>query len=131
MSRYEQSGIRDLGYSGWHREQPDGLDMIDIDGCEYCRRCGEPLALVETVCGDGAVKVTRVMERLAARAHLPAYLVAWGRDANGLVSIVRWRVVAPIRGPWEAGNTWSTRLLGLRSMHGHPVAVKQSERAHA
>ena len=87
MSDHERFGTRDLAYSRWHRTLGKELTYIDVDGCEYCYHCREPLALVETAMDiDQAFKTTTVMRRLAEKAVIPAYLVYYQ------VRITRFRV---------------------------------------
>jgi hypothetical protein len=80
LARYEITGKRDLTYSGWHRTLPDDIAMIDIDSLEWCHRCREPLALVETARYTGRGKVASVTARLAAKAGIPAYIVWYLMD---------------------------------------------------
>ena len=80
MTRFERTGRRDLTYSSWHRGiEPytqSNLPYVDLDAVEYCRKCDEPLALVELAQDVGQeFKATTVMRKLAAKAGLPAYLV--------------------------------------------------------
>lgn len=53
MSLHERTGKRPLGFSLYHRTLPKEWSMIDIDGELYCEPCKEPLALLETVRGNG------------------------------------------------------------------------------
>lgn len=53
MSLHERTGKRPLGFSVYHRTLPKEWSMIDIDGELYCEPCKEPLALLETVRGNG------------------------------------------------------------------------------
>jgi hypothetical protein len=87
VSSEERTGRRDLTYSGWHREdvirsygltryQAWLLGLIDIDGCEYCRHCREPLVLIETQVSARAPKPAPVTAVLAKRAGIPAYSVS-------------------------------------------------------
>jgi len=87
MARHRKYG-EDLTYSEEHRlALPElygrighRLDMADRDLTEFCHFCKDPLLLVELVrdvgqdLRDKAVTVTR---KLAQRAGLDAYLVAW------------------------------------------------------
>jgi predicted Ser/Thr protein kinase len=111
MPRHERFGKRDLTYSAWHRSiEPEGensLPYVDIDAVEYCPACREPLALIETAEDVGQdFKPTIVMQRLAARAGLPAYLVLYRKDVAGGIDRFRlirvwpreawrWRVLDP------------------------------------
>ena len=93
MSDTERTGWRTLKYSTWHRvkslsrftPRPIAAEvaMIDIDGCEYCRRCSEPLALIETAETRADPKAARVTQALAARAGIAAYSVSyWSDDSD-------------------------------------------------
>lgn len=102
----ERTGVRSLTYSRWHRPPSlavhleaamqhveDGWErhrtavtaaarctMVDVDAVEYCSTCSEPLALIETKHSSTTSRSTRVMDRLAARAQLPSYLVEFATD---------------------------------------------------
>lgn len=110
MTMEERSGVRKLTYSQWHRPQSirrflgfrvaSWLTVIDIDWCEYCGSCKEPVALIETQEGNRPPKDAPVMRRLAHRADLPAYSVSYVvedalitsfrvRDLNGGVGELR------------------------------------------
>jgi hypothetical protein len=78
----------DLSYSHWHYEYlpwlyervGHRLHAADRDFTEFCFACREPLAIYETVRDVGQDlrdKGTRVTTRLAQRADVEAYLVAW------------------------------------------------------
>lgn len=88
MSGAERTGRRSLLYSGWHREhglrerygftarEAWSLGVIDVDSCEFCRHCLDPLALVETQESYRPPKPAPVMTRLAERAGIPAFSVS-------------------------------------------------------
>ena len=96
----EKYNNRRLTYSRWHRRESIRrflsdfeawqLGMVDIDDVEYCRFCGEPLALIETAQDFGQRKSARVTARLAERAGIPAWLVFYTPGPDG--DIVRFRV---------------------------------------
>ena len=100
MTRFERTGRRDLTYSSWHRgiepyTQSD-LPYVDLDAVEYCRKCDEPLALVELAQDVGQeFKATTVMRKLAAKAGLPAYLVFYKKGEDGDIVSFRVRQVRP------------------------------------
>ena len=83
--RFERQ--RDVYMDVWHRPQnmrnylgvnrAAKLSMIDVDCVEYCWRCRFPLALIETEKYTPKLKVTAVLEALAAQSALPAYLVSY------------------------------------------------------
>jgi len=71
----------------WHRKDSmrrfvDGvtagwMSQIDVDSCEYCHMCYEPVALIETKDVKEVSKVWTVTRNLATRADLEAYLVEY------------------------------------------------------
>ena len=84
----ERYHARDLTYSAEHRRALPAqyerighrADVCDRDWTEYCHFCKEPLGINEEVRDRGqdlADKATTVTRRLAARARLPAKLIAW------------------------------------------------------
>lgn len=89
MSRWERTGKRDLAFNQWHRHAlGDWASVIDIDFCEYCSRCGMPLALIEAardISGQGYFKPCRVTRSLAELAGISAYTVLW-KPVEGLVT---------------------------------------------
>jgi hypothetical protein len=90
VSLTERTGRRSLCYSGWHRPDSTGryvgrraasdMTMIDVDACEYCCRCREPLALIETQESLGVPKWAPVMQRLAELAGIPAFSISVAVD---------------------------------------------------
>lgn len=88
MSQEERFGTRDRTYSAWHRraslrrfvglERAQLLSMCDIDTAlwlEHDDLSKEPLALIETARDVGqGYKSGTVLQRLAKRAKLPAYV---------------------------------------------------------
>lgn len=88
MSQEERFGTRDRVYSAWHRraslrrfvglERAQLLSMCDIDAAlwlEHDDLSKEPLALIETARDVGqGYKSGTVLQRLAKRAKLPAYV---------------------------------------------------------
>lgn len=98
--------------------------MIDIDGCEYCHLCGEPVALTETTC-SARPKNARVMAKLAEWARVPAYVVAY--DGAGFDGGFTVRDVAggtPVRMTQErfARWLWELRVPHWRGECAHPCA---------
>jgi len=57
------------------------MTQIDVDSCEYCHLCSEPVALIETKDVHAMTKASTVTTKLAERAHLEAYLVEY--ELNG------------------------------------------------
>lgn len=76
MTKAERYGVRDLTYSAWHRTLDSSLTYCDLDGLEYCRKCKQALALIETAWDIGQNgKFTEPLVALARQADIPAYLV--------------------------------------------------------
>lgn len=129
MSLAERYGTRDLTYSKWHRppsirrylddRTATDLSWIDIDCCEYCERCKEPLALLELAQDVGqSTKPTVVTKNLAIRARISAYLVFY-KVLNGDIVSFRLRQIAPRRNA-EKNLTpaqFAVFLAGLRKDH--------------
>jgi hypothetical protein len=59
------------------RQRAQWMCLIDIDACEYCHLCYEPVALIETKNVTAVSKASTVTEKLADRATLPAFLVEY------------------------------------------------------
>jgi len=108
VSSRERTGRRDLTYSGWHRpesirrygltaRQVYEMAMIDVDACEYCPHCREPLALIETQVSDRDPKLAPVMARLATMAGIPAYSVSIAFGDQEAIAFFRVRRLAPAR----------------------------------
>lgn len=129
MSENERFGTRDQTYSAWHRSKRLSryvghraafeCSTIDIDWCEYCRRCGEPLALIEMKRGTRP-KDAKVMTALAERANVPAYSMAYELDDHGEISVFHLRHLAPADPrvfTFTAGE-WAMWLVDLRERHG-------------
>ena len=100
VSDEEKYGYRDLTYSKWHRPKSGWLKhditYIDLDACEYCHSCYEPLALIETAMDvDQSEKSVIVTRRLAEKANLPAYLVFYRISAPGNIDRFRVRQIFP------------------------------------
>ena len=56
------------------------IDVADRDWTEFCHHCKEPIAIIEQVRDVGQNildKATTVTRRLAQRADVPAFLMAW------------------------------------------------------
>lgn len=130
MSDEERTHTRDLTYSTWHRrtnlrkyglslKDAWSLGVIDIDWCEYCRHCREPLALVETQVSDRAPKPAPVMSVLARMAGIPAYSVSIIRGDLEEIALFKVQQVAPELGAVQPmlPNVYAFFLLSLRSQH--------------
>lgn len=146
MSQEERTGRRPGEYSAWHRrrslsrfiglERAQLLTMCDVDAAlwlEHDDLSKEPLALIETAMDIGQpYKSGTVLQRLAKRASVPAYLCMYrvGDHANpadpthrDIISLrIRrvwprpeptWRQVTP--GEWAEGllrvRTWQAERL--------------------
>ena len=124
MARRERYGERDLTISRLHRLASDRCTAIDIDFCEYCPRCRQPLALIETAQDVGQPKATTVLKRLAERADVDAYLIMWKKDEqhpNGVSELRLQRVHGRAgRGPTNGLVTFSPEqyLRWLEDVHG-------------
>lgn len=129
MTELERTGTRDLTYSRWHRTKSLSryvgqrpafeCGLIDIDWCEYCRRCNEPLALVEMMRGPRP-KEAPVMTVLAEKAGVPAYSLSYELDDHGDISLFHLRHLSPDRSQiftFTPGE-WALWLVGLRERHG-------------
>lgn len=134
MSHAERTGIRSLIYSGWHRPASIGryvgkvtaakLCMIDIDACEYCCYCGNPVALIETQESENSPKPARVMTTLAAMAGIPAYSVSVEvHPENSSVVMFRVRRLGPSVGDVTVmlPKVYAYWLLALRDHHNCTV----------
>lgn len=128
MALRERFGERDLTYSRWHRSLDPRLHFIDIDSVEYCHRCKQPLVLIELAKDIGQRnKATTVLQRLAAMANLPAYLVFYlaAEDGSGVVRL-RVRQVWPAYGEevMMTPEEYERWLWGFRLAHtcGTPVS---------
>ena len=88
MADTEQTRLRSLAYSAWHRTASIGrfvpmdrakkLAMTDLDSIvwlECDERRMQPLAILETAIDTGAFKPASVMMALAARMQLPGFVV--------------------------------------------------------
>lgn len=87
MSDGERTGYRSLVYSAWHRVgslrkligpvRASKLTMVDIDSCEACPFCSDPVALIETAHTADDPKPARITSRLAWKAGVEAYSVSY------------------------------------------------------
>jgi hypothetical protein len=87
VSDVERTGFRTLIYSWWHRPanmrrfigpvRAAKLGLIDIDCCEYCAYCKQPVALVETAHTTRDPKSAPVTAFLARMAGIPAFSVSY------------------------------------------------------
>lgn len=130
MSERERTYERDLMYSAWHRTdalkryiaQRDAFDcaVIDIDWCEYCRKCRQPIALMEAQCSAGAPKEASITCAVARRAGLAAYSISYSLTTDELdIEWFRVRQLVPVRTDVERllPEEWARRLFDLRLEH--------------
>lgn len=106
MSDEERTGKRDLTYSQWHRRsslsehigkvRAECLHMIDVDCCEYCFACGEPIALVETQKSESNPKPARVTSTLAKMAGIECYSVSYRVDSNDKITSFARKQLVPV-----------------------------------
>lgn len=130
MSMHERTGTRDLLYSGWHR--PRSIErflgprvatlvkVIDIDWCEACHWCDEPIALIETQQSSRAPKSARITVKLAQRADLAAYSVSYEPNGAGDdIDMFRVRQLHPETGEVVdlKPKTYARWLWALRRTH--------------
>lgn len=127
MSREERYGTRDLTYSAWHRSLSDEMTYIDVDGCEYCSKCREPLLLIEVAKDVGqAHKPTTVLQRLAKRADLDAICALYLLNDDGEIEGFRTRQVAPnFRREWHqlTPPEFAAGLQAIRQKHTCKLAA--------
>ena len=96
------------------------VSLIDIDCCEFCHLCSEPVALIETKDIRARTKVGTVTARLASRAMLEAYLVEYevneaGDDITEFI-VTAWHPVGS--GPRSfSPQQYADWLWELRSAH--------------
>jgi hypothetical protein len=78
--------------------------MIDIDITEYCSKCGEPLALIETAIDKGQeFKPTRVTVKLAQKAGIKAYLIYYKiLEKNVRIGRCRVQQLFPVKTPLQS-----------------------------
>lgn len=137
MTMRERTGTRDLTYSRWHRPDnlhkplmarlavpkweawriADSCTVIDIDWCEYCKKCRQPLALIETQQGANP-KPAEVTTNLANMAGIPAYSLSYRVD-NGEIVGFRMRQVAPSLSTVQdfTPEAWAEWLVRLHDQH--------------
>ena len=143
MSDRERTGARSLVYSAWHRVESlcmfmsrrwaYELGMIDIDGCEYCRHCYKPLALIETQVSLNDPKNAAVTAKLANMAGIAAYSVSIAINESEIEGFKVKRLEPPTTAAveWKSPAEYADFLLGLRAdhgcprNHGNPVVVQQ------
>ena len=127
---HERTGNRDLLYSGWHRPRSISrflgrriaalVTVIDVDWCEYCNWCYQPIALIETQESGRMPKSANVTQRLAARADLAAFSVSYEPSDDGAdILMFRVRQIHPDSAEVVdlKPKTYARWLWGLRRTH--------------
>jgi len=105
-------------YNDWHRKY-DGIAGIDIDFCEVCPRCYEPLAILETCYDKGQkYKATTLSKIVASRLNIPCYLVFYKNLTPGSLTF-RIKRITSSQTDFELMNEdqWVAILLDLQSNH--------------
>ena len=130
MSARERTGQRDLLYNDWHRRdsfmrymtqvEAHRCAAIDVDFCEWCTKCYQPLALVETQQSRSFDKPYTITRNLALAAQIDAFVVSYwptddGLDIEGMkVQQVAPRLAAPVE---MTPREWALKLYDLRTAH--------------
>jgi hypothetical protein len=146
MTMNERTGHRSLTYSRFHRPRQlaphlepvfahiaehharrrqaliaaTGCAMIDIDGLEYCPRCYEPLALIETQRSAGPPKRARATQALGERALVPVFSVSYIADEHDDVTALRTSRLFPPAGMRDVHQTcaeYAAFVLGIHQTH--------------
>ncbi len=98
MTLEERTGIRDLTFSRWHRQDvPSDCSWIDIDCCHYCHYCHSLLGFFELVhSSDDAYlletcrrKPAAITHRVGARCQVPVFKVAYTGDPLRAAAVQR------------------------------------------
>ena len=105
-------------YNDWHR-QFEGLAGIDLDFCEVCRKCYEPLAVKET-CFDKnqQFKATTLTKMVGERLNIPAFLIFYTPLDNDTMKFRIKRVSEPTTEIYEVSQKeWLNYLYSLQEEH--------------
>jgi hypothetical protein len=105
-------------YNDWHR-QFEGLAGIDLDFCEVCPKCYEPLAVKET-CFDKnqQFKATTLTKMVGDRLKIPAFLIFYTPLDNDTMKFRIKRVSEPITEIYEVSQKeWLDYLYSLQEEH--------------
>lgn len=115
MARHERYGTRDNTISRWHRTLSDRCQMVDIDACEYCKKCKSPIALIEYARDVGQeFKPATITTRLANDAGIAAYVVLYSTPDGWNPAVVE---------EWEQVD-WPKVLTGFRVQQTAPTRTK-------
>jgi hypothetical protein len=97
------------------------LTYASIDAVEYCYKCDEPLALIELAEDtDQELEATTVMQKLAAKSSLPAYIVFYRKGRDGNIIAFRVKQVHPQHTDF-AEMTPDQYVSFLRSLRAHHI----------
>lgn len=144
MSERERTYERDLLYSEWHRTDAlkryiahrDAFDcaVIDIDWCEFCRKCKQPIALVEAQCSESDPKEATITSALARLAGIAAYSISYSKTNDGLD--IEWflvRQLIPLRTAVQRllPEEWARLLFDLRLEHEKAACQHKDARRQA
>ena len=105
-------------YNDWHR-QFEGLAGIDLDFCEVCPKCYEPLAVKET-CFDKnqQFKATTLTKMVGDRLKIPAFLIFYTPLDNDTMKFRIKRVSEPMTEIHEVSQEeWLDYLYSLQKEH--------------
>ena len=105
-------------YNDWHR-QFEGLAGIDLDFCEVCPKCYEPLAVKET-CFDKnqQFKATTLTKMVGDRLKIPAFLIFYTPLDNDTMKFRIKRVSEPMTEIHEVNQeAWLSYLYSLQEEH--------------
>ena len=105
-------------YNDWHR-QFEGLAGIDLDFCEVCPKCSEPLAVKET-CFDKnqKYKVTTLTKMVGDRLKIPAFLIFYTPLPNDTMKFRIKRVSEPMTEIYDVNQEeWLDYLYSLHKEH--------------
>ncbi|WP_213780117.1 hypothetical protein [Caballeronia sp. dw_276] len=137
--RTERYETRDRAYGVWHRapsisrylpsDQAESMTMADLDSVlytEYDYGGKLPLALVEVALDVGQEKTAEVMQQLAERADLPAYIALYTPAAAINPTAPNWSDIQSFRvkrlwprpeSSWRilSPTEWATALVQIRA----------------
>jgi len=128
MAHKEKYGIRDLGYSQWHRTLGKDVTATDIDFIEYCPDCFEPIAVFEIGYGlDNTEKVLNhninAIRAVVRRLLVPTYVVLYEGE-------VRYQSKCPCCGrPFPRSKITAFRKKMLYPRESHWVDMSPEEYA--
>jgi|TARA_R110000803_G_scaffold85862_1_gene152280 hypothetical protein len=110
-------------YSEWHRIY-EGIAYIDIDSVECCKKCYEPLAILETAMDkDHDNKAYTLIKKVADEMKLPAFVVLYKHDGEK-ISQFRVRRVSPKVSPTYRIASPEEWLEYLRSLQNECKSCK-------